>query len=86
MDGLHFRTEWIDAIAKVAASLKKVEGSTEAQPKQPSKEGATVAKQGIKVCMCVCMYYVSGFHRGGGPEISHPKAKSPLLTIANLFA
>ena len=45
-----FRTEWIDAISKVSNELKSPDqGSPAASTKMPPKEGATVAKQGIKV-------------------------------------
>ena len=52
---LYCRTEWIDAISKVSKELRKTEEP--ANPKSaPKTEGATVAKQGIKVS-CVLRHY-----------------------------
>lgn len=45
-----FRTEWIDAISKVSKELTRKTDVEPASLKPPVKtEGATIAKQGIKV-------------------------------------
>jgi len=49
------RTEWIDAISKVSKGLKGQEKPpADNSEKVLPKEGATVAKQGIKVSFFCC--------------------------------
>ena len=44
-----YRTEWIDAISKVSKELRKNDPEPASVKSAPKMEGATVAKQGIKV-------------------------------------
>ena len=46
---LYCRTEWIDSISRVSNELKGPDSSASQAAKSSPKEGATVAKQGIKV-------------------------------------
>jgi len=47
-----YRAEWIEAISKVSKELRKTDVVEPAATKAaPKADGATVAKQGIKVCV-----------------------------------
>ena len=46
---LYCRTEWIDSISRVSNELKGPDSSASQAAKSSPKEGATMAKQGIKV-------------------------------------
>ena len=56
------RAEWIDAISKVSKELRKADVEPANTKVVPKTEGATVAKQGIKVVLLLVKFSSCKIH------------------------